>query len=251
MSILNNLYYLNKLRHYLGWKDALCTFNSIRLNKTGVISLSFLKHPFRMRLNNVADSATFNEVLLRKEYEVDLGFQPKTIIDGGANIGLTSVYLANRYPGVSIVSIEPDSSNFELLKENTSSYPNIRPLQSALWSHKATLKIFDPGRGENSFRVEEVKDGEQGFTALGISDIMRENNWQTIDLLKLDVEGAEKTLFTTGYGDWLPRTKVLIVETHDRWIKGTSKAVFAAVSKYNFSCRVQGYNFVLFNEDLA
>jgi FkbM family methyltransferase len=248
--MLNQLYYFNKLRRYLGLKDAFSAYNSIRINKTGKIRLSFLKHPLRIRLNNIADSATFNEVLLRKEYLIPIDFQPKRIIDGGANIGLTSIFLANQYPGAEIISIEPDAGNYSLLQENTEPYPQIKPMLSAIWSHKAELRLVDPGRGENAYRVEEANDDANGFAAIGIADIMKQQNWDTIDILKLDVEGSEKTLFTTGYEEWLPKVRVLIVETHDRYIKGTSKAVFTALSKYNFSCRLQGYNFVLYNEDL-
>lgn len=249
--MLQNLHYLNKLRRYLGMKDALGAFTALRIKKNGIINLGFLKYPFRIRVNNIADSATFNEVLLRKEYTIPVDFTPKTIIDGGANIGLTSIFFANKYPEASIVAIEPDGGNFNLLRENTSNYPQIKLRRSAVWGHNAHLKVFDPGRGDNSYRVEETsQDDPTAFTAVGIADIMREQNWPVIDILKLDVEGAEKELFTTGYGAWLPRTRVLIVETHDRYIKGTSKAVFAAVSKYNFSCRLQGHNLVFYNEDL-
>jgi FkbM family methyltransferase len=249
--MLQNLYYLNKLRRYLGIPDALAAFIALRVKKDGIIKLGFLKYPFRIRVDNIADSATFNEVLLRKEYAIGLDFIPKTIIDGGANIGLTSLFFANKYPGARIVAVEPDGGNFDLLRENTANYSAIKPMRSAIWSHNAHLKIYDPGRGDNSYRVEETTQNDPAaFTAVGIADIMRQQNWSTIDILKLDVEGAEKVLFTTGYGAWLPRTRVLIVETHDRYIKGTSKAVFAAISKYNFSCRLQGYNLVLYNEDL-
>jgi FkbM family methyltransferase len=141
--------------------------------------------------------------------------------------------------------------NFDLLKENTANYPLVKLRRSGLWSHNVYLKLYDPGRGDNSYRVEETGRHEPGaFAAIGIADIMREQNWSTIDILKLDVEGAEKILFTSGYGAWLPRTRVLIVETHDRYIKGTSKAVFSAVSKYNFSCRLQGHNLIFYNEEL-
>jgi FkbM family methyltransferase len=248
--MLNQLYYFNKLRRYLGWEDAFSAYNSIRVNKTGKISLSFLKHPFRIRVNNVADSATFNEVILRKEYLIPISFQPKRIIDGGANIGLTSIFFANQYPEAEIISFEPEAGNYALLQENTAPYTQIAPMLSAIWSHKVQLRLVDPGRGENSYRVEEANDGGNSFAAVGIIDIMRQQNWDTIDILKLDVEGSEKTLFTTGYEDWLPKVRVLIVETHDRYIQGTSKAVFTALSKYNFSCRLQGYNLVLYNEDL-
>lgn len=249
--MFNSVYYLNKLRQGLGFAAAVKAFIGLRITKTGKIKAPFLKHPFRLRVDVGADNATFNEVILKQGYDLELKFVPETIIDGGANIGLTSAYFANQYPGAKIVSIEPDTDNFNLLKENTKAYSNIKPLQSAIWSKKTHLKLIDKGLGANAYTVEECGNEAGAFFATGIADIMREQNWETIDLLKLDVEGSEKEIFRAGYEEWLPKTRVLAVETHDRFLKGTSKSVFLAVSKYNFSCRIQGYNLVFYNDDLG
>ena len=250
--MLNQLYYLNKLRKHLGFKDALNAFLALRIKNTGQIKVAFIKHPFRIRLNNKADSATFNEVILRQEYLLKLPFTPKTIIDGGANIGLTSIYLASRFPQAEIVSIEPDSENFKLLSDNTSRYPNITPIQSAIWHTSTYLRVYDTGLGANSYRVEESAAEEQGaFKAMGISDIIKQKGWDTIDVLKLDIEGSEKQVFADGYEEWLPKTKVLMVETHDRFIKGTSRSVFKTMALYNFSCLLKGFNLLFINDDLV
>jgi tRNA1(Val) A37 N6-methylase TrmN6 len=65
---------------------------------------------------NPYDYATFEEVLLREDYNIDFGFEPRTIIDGGANIGLTS-FFANKYPQADIVAVEPEEGNFEMLRK--------------------------------------------------------------------------------------------------------------------------------------
>lgn len=249
--MLENIFYLNKLRKYLGLGDAIKAFSAIRLAKTGKIKVKTIKYPFKIRAGNNADSSTFNEVILRKEYTLNLQFTPKTIIDGGANIGLTSLFFINQYPDSQIIAIEPATDNYGILKENVSPYLNVIPIQSAIWSGKTNLKVIDNGRGANGYTVEEAKEVDKDtFTAIGIVDIMKKQNWERIDILKLDIEGSEKQVFEKDYEYWLPRTKVLIVETHDRFVKGSSKAVFATVSKYNFSCRLQGFNLVFYNEDL-
>ena len=60
----------------------------------------------------------------------------------------------------------------------------------------------------------------------------------------------QKEIFSNGYEEWLPKTKILIVETHDRFTKGSSKAVFTAISKYDFSCAIKGFNMIFTNQEL-
>lgn len=248
-DMLNQLYYFNKLRKYLGWGDAFSAFKGLRINKSGVVKVSFIRHPFQIRVGNTGDSATFNEVVLRQEYDIDIALTPKTIIDGGANIGLTAIYFASKYPEAEIISIEPEPENFNLLQENTAPYPQIKAIQSGIWSHSAHLKIIDSGKGSNAFTVEETNE-LGSLPANSIAGLMQQQGWDTIDILKLDIEGSEKHVFSENYDQWLPKTRVLVVETHDRFVKGSSKAVFNAIGQYNFSCRIKGFNLVFYNNDL-
>jgi hypothetical protein len=57
------------------------------------------------------------------------------------DIGLASVYLANRFPNAQILALEVDAQNFELLVKNTLAYPQIKPLPKGLWNHRAKLAI--------------------------------------------------------------------------------------------------------------
>lgn len=199
--------------------------------------------------NNVYDYGTFQEVIVKEAYNIALNFTPKYIVDGGGNIGLTAAYFATKFPGASIISFEPDKENFELLKQNTALYKNVNPVNAGLWNRSAYFTVKDAGLGNNAFTVEETDQNTSGAVkAWSIADIMLEMNWPYFDLLKLDVEGSEKEIFSTFYESWLPKTRVLIVELHDRMKNGCSKAVFSAVSKYNFSFQIAGENLVFTNQ---
>jgi hypothetical protein len=52
-----------------------------------------------------------------------------------------------------------------------------------------------------------------------------------IDLLKIDIEGAEAELFSTNYESWLPKTRVIVIELHDA---NCTKIVKTVLSQYNF-----------------
>jgi FkbM family methyltransferase len=240
----------SNLRKYLSLAEAISVYRKVKFNNSENIVLAKLAFPFSLR-NNPFDYATFEEVLLREEYDIDLDFTPATIIDAGANIGLTAIYLANRFPAATIVSIEPDKDNFALLKANTQAYKNIALMNCGLWSHEAYLQVIDEGKGNNAFTVKEIEsDNGEAIKAIAINSIMQVYSWKTVDVLKIDIEGAEKIVFEKNYENWLPKIKVLIIELHDRMVPGSSHAVFKALNNYNFSFDIKGENIVFTNKDL-
>jgi FkbM family methyltransferase len=236
------------LKKHLSFGEAISFYIKMKTGNWTNFKLKKLQHPFAIR-DNPFDFATLEEVLLKEDYDIDLPFEPLTIIDGGANIGLTSVFFANKYPSSQIVSIEPEGGNFEMLKKNTRQYPNISLLNAGIWNRKADLAIVDNGEGNNSFTVEEMTEPtENSIIAISIADIMHEKKWKTIDILKLDIEGSEKNVFEKNYESWLPFVRVLIVELHDRMVSGCSETLFKAVNNYNFSGELKGENHVFFNK---
>src|SRR5437016_4311562 len=109
-----------------------------------------VRHPVRVRLRT-SDVSTFKQVLVRAGYDCDFGRAPRVVVDAGANIGLTSVFYANKYPQAKILAIEPAKSNFRLLEANTAPYPQIIPVQAALWKEAEQLNIIDAGLGNWGF----------------------------------------------------------------------------------------------------
>jgi FkbM family methyltransferase len=237
------------LKKYLGFSNAWKFYAQLKKGQFDHFKTPDVAHTFAMR-NNPYDYATFEEVLLRKTYDIDFGFTPRFIIDGGANIGLTAAFFASRFPAAQIISLEPDKENYSLLCKNTQAYNNITALNKGVWRRSAHLLVKDIGLGNNGLMVEETPvKTDCSIEATGIAQLMQAYQWTHIDVLKLDVEGSEKEIFSDGYEAWLPKTKVLIVELHDHMKKGCSKAVFTALSHYNFSCKMAGENLVFINEN--
>ena len=57
---------------------------------------------------------------------------------------------------------------------------------------------------------------------------------ETIDILKMDIEGAEKVIFENYQEDWLQRVGVLYVELHDRLFPGCALATYRAATPHPF-----------------
>jgi FkbM family methyltransferase len=235
------------LRAHLPFFTALDIYRQMKAGGLVKAVLPYYTHPVYFT-NGPHDFATFCEVSLQQAYANELT-DARFIIDGGGNIGLTAAYFASRYPQAIVATVEPDSNNFALLTKNTTAYPLIKPLQGGIWNKTAHLQVVDSGAGNNAYTVTELVAPAPGsIPAFDIPAIMALHNQLTVDIVKLDIEGAEKQVFANGFDRWLPHTRLLIVELHDRMVPGCSKALFAAIIQYNFRLELRGENLFFYNE---
>ncbi len=231
---------LSKFINRWGFFKGIQTYYKIKEDKTAVWELEELKHPVHLRLGT-SDHMIFKQIFGMGEYDLKIPFQPTQIIDAGANIGLFAVLMANRFPKAKIVSIEPDSGNFDQLVLNTKPYPSIYPVKAGVWDKNCYLKIVDEGYSEWGLQVKEVNaDGPGHLKAVTIPEMMKIHGFDSPDIVKIDIEGAEEALFRKGFEDWLPHTKMLIIELHERNWPGVSKNFRQAIEQYSFSRQMHG-----------
>jgi FkbM family methyltransferase len=234
----NRLILLFKLINRFGLAKGTTIFYKNSKSKKGVSSFRLKNYPYPLFLRrSTSDIHTFYHVFFDEEYKFPLDFSPEFIIDCGANVGLASLYFTAAYPGAKIVAVEPELSNYEMLLKNTEKYPDIECIRMGIWNTNAILKVGDDyNMGKWGFVCREVnEEDENTVRAVSISEIMRRYNKQEIDILKIDIEGGELELFSSNYEDWLPKTKVIVIELHDWVRKGCSKSFFTALMKYDFS----------------
>lgn len=193
-----------------------------------------IKHPVRLRLRT-SDVSLYHDILLHGAYDLDLSqLRPRTIVDVGANIGIASVYYANKYPGATIVAVEPEESNYAALLQNVAPYPNVIPVNAALWKVDGEVGL-GPGPEDRvgfskwGFQVTE-NERVHRVRCITMRSLMAEANIDAIDLLKVDVEGAEKEIFETC--DWIDKVQTMVVETHDRLKPGCSAAVSSVTQDF-------------------
>ena len=195
-----------------------------------VLRVSGSKHPLCVRLRT-SDAEVYREVLQGGEYDFPIPFSPRSIIDVGANCGITSIYYANRYPEATIWALEPETSNYEALVRNTRAHPNVIPIQAALWKADGQVEIFSKyPRFSNwdkyGFRARQGT----GCPDFNLTTFMRRIGIEMVDILKIDIEAGEKEIFETC--DWMHRVRLLAIELHDRDTPGCTEAVDAAAHQH-------------------
>lgn len=191
-------------------------------------------HPCWVRIPS-SDVLTFYQVVSKQEYAFDVNRAPEVIIDAGANIGLATLTFANRFPEATIIALEPEASNFALLQKNTAAYPNVTPVQAALWHEDGELKLLTAGGGHWGFRTREAEDAAtkalHPVRAVSVPTLMTEHGLEKIDLFKVDIEGAEKQVFADTSA-WLPKVDSLIAELHERTTPGCTRSFYGGTSGF-------------------
>ena len=184
------------------------------------ISFTFLSHtPLSISVNDVEQLSYLFNIFYSEPFRVSKAIRNSPIIiDGGANIGMSSVYFYSKYPRAQIYAIEPAAENVDLLRRNLSGLPNIEISQIAIWEESKEL-IFNISHcvRYNSFFSTDEKCRRERVKALSLSDWLDEKRIAKIDVLKLNVEGAEASAIK-GLGKRIKDVGVIVGELHPQFV---------------------------------
>ena len=160
---------------------------------------------------------------------------PKIIVDAGANIGTSSMYFAKRYPEAKIFAFEPERGNFDLLVKNTRKMNSVVPIKAAIWGTTDRRTISKRQTGHWGYTMlDGGADSEstgQESDCITIDEFMQKFDIERIDLLKMDIEGGEKSVFENSSA-WINAVDVISVELHDRICMGCDRAFYLATKDF-------------------
>ena len=142
---------------------------------------------------------------------------PRTIVDLGANIGLASRWFLSQWPDAQLVAVEPEPGNIAVLKRNLQRYAATTRIYGAcIGARQRTVSLLNGG-GEWAFRMTDDETGSlpaDRVDVITMNRIIDDLGSAEIDLLKCDIEGAERELFGS-CADWINRVRLIVVECHD------------------------------------
>jgi FkbM family methyltransferase len=205
------------------------------------------RHPIFARLWPHSDSMVIDQVLVREEYKTvtdffKVNFPTQTklnIIDAGANVGYSSLYFLNEFPQATVASVEPDSRNVQMLNRNLASFIDagqLKVFQNGLMSEDGrnivTTKDFRDGR-DWSVTVAETQE-ESELKSITVNRICDQLGWGHVDILKIDIEGAERFVFDKSANlDYLQKVNTVAIEIHDEF--GIRDTIYDHLKKYDFT----------------
>lgn len=134
------------------------------------------------------------------------------MLDIGANIGSHSLQFKSHFPNLEIWSFEPFPENFNLLKQNTQRYDDIKCFNLGIGSRNSIVH-FNNGHEFNSGVVSIVPKSKNPNIVLALDTF---NFDKKVEFIKIDVEGHELSAFE-GMRDLLLKDKPLI------WLEDNEK----------------------------
>ncbi|MFN2502103.1 MAG: FkbM family methyltransferase [Pyrinomonadaceae bacterium] len=179
-----------------------------------------------------SDLKAFLQVIAKKEYGAleklvkqftdpsDIRF----VVDAGSNAGFTTIYFSQIFPNAQFICVEPDLGNYETLVANLqlNDLSRAQPFNGGLWGRSTTLvpdRSFRDG-AEWAIRLIEAERGGEtdgGINVLSLDDLLEKFDFPHIDVLKMDVEGSEFSVFDSAEAtaNILGKTKFLALEIHE------------------------------------
>ncbi|MFO7828939.1 MAG: FkbM family methyltransferase [Bacteroidales bacterium] len=163
-------------------------------------------------------------------------FNPSIIIDGGANIGGYSLIVSQLLPSTLIYAFEPVKSTFEKLKENIHGNHNIIPIKKGFYKNNCIkeINIFPSDTHSSLFDIEGLpyeSNEKQTIELISGDDFLKHNKIGEVDLLKLDIEGAEFDAIL-GFDEHIKNGKIKMIQFEYGYINISTKKLL--IDFYNY-----------------
>ena len=188
------------------------------------------------------DGKVFDEVFVERAYAPCVAalpdhLGPVTLIDLGANIGLSAIYLARALDVDEIIAVEPDPDNFQLLSENlrrTGLAARCTAIRAFAGVKHAFAEVLDSGNGAWGMRMGPLS--ESGTPILPLAELAGSAKTGAAVLLKCDIEGGERELFLH-IRDWEHLIHYIFLELHSEFLPVAELAASLESSRFKWTVR--------------
>lgn len=213
-------------------------------------SVMLFGKPFFVPYQNYGDFIFFvQQVIIDDQYHVKkfLGAN-SAVIDGGANMGVFSVFVANKYPDSTIYAFEPTPYTFDLLKKNIEPYSNVQAFQIGLGEEAAQrdFQVYLDSSGINHFNSENFQG--QGSETISvklttIDNFVNENSAiKQINFIKLDTEGYEPNILKGAIESIKKWAPVIAMSAYHRPSDKVELPKILQSANQNYYCEVHNDN---------
>lgn len=167
-----------------------------------------------LRVRSFMTLYIFEEIFLTGVYDIDV-HGVESIIDIGANTGLFILRAKQRWPNAKIVAFEPEPANYSALCETIeiNRLQEVTSIQAAVTPEHGFVTLYKHPRniGGHSTVFRHSNDSVQ-VACQTISDALSLCPGGRCDLLKVDCEGGEGSIFSSLTPEIAARVRTIIYE---------------------------------------
>lgn len=182
------------------------------------------------RLGPKSDFGVLQEIFTQRAYELSIP-TPSVILDLGSHMGASLLYFRSRYPDARIIGVEPDPRTFERLRQNAAQL-GVEVRHAAVTPRDGEVTFYPARQGWSSSLYPNGSDPVV-VTGRSLDSLLDELGLATVDLLKLDVEGAEHDLLASSRR--LSDVRMIVGELHDT----RASDAFAALLAPHFCVEIE------------
>ena len=223
------------------WKIPILYYFGLK-NREEVIKF---KNGLKCIIRNKSDSIAFLEVffLNTNDWMDEFKIKEKDIvIDIGAHVGYFSMYSSINAKQGKIFAFEPYDKSFELLIKNLdiNRIKNVIPQNLGVTKESGTSTLYlkkDFSIG-NSIYKNLNSDSKIEIKTISVQDIIKNNNLQKINILKLDCEGAEYQILLNLDHETLEKIDKIVSEMHPKIESFKIEEVKKFLIKNRFDVRI-------------
>jgi FkbM family methyltransferase len=117
------------------------------------------------------------------------------ILDCGGNVGLASLFFKRRFPSARITAYEADPAIYKMLRANldANGAGDVESVHAALWTENGRVRFLAEGSDSGTIEVRSngIDERTVDVPSLRLRDLIANDSNGRINLLKLDIEGAE------------------------------------------------------------
>lgn len=151
-----------------------------------------------LKLWSYVDMLVVRELFLDGDYRVPPGRPVRTVLDLGANVGISVRYLLARFPDARVIAVEPDPRLVPRLRANVDGLPGVAVHAAAVAPRAGTATFFSTPDGWSSSLTPAAGGRPVTVECMTVEEILGAAGLERVDLVKLDIEGGEWPLLEAG-----------------------------------------------------
>lgn len=203
-----HLYRLATNRDYRDW----CLLDAALGNAPRFVERRVRVHGWSLLVPDPASLlSAYREIFVNRIYAFDATTPEPRVLDIGANVGVSALFLKTLYPKAKITAYEADPEIFRYLERNVhgNGFTDVELVNKAVWERTGSL-TFQADHADGGRVTSAGEPATIGVDAVDIRDVMA---GEQFDFVKIDIEGGEMTVLRRCAPELL-RVRNIFVEYH-------------------------------------